>query len=157
VINSTFNVTNLPRNTAGASSAIYSGVTKLAAPTARPIIERPTIISHTDGANACNTAPTMNRMSAMRITRLRPSESASRPLRGEMSSAKSEVEAAMRDLSSVVSGREEREVLIETSVADMTPVSSVPCTRISLDSRSGNVAERIAIGTEYTHSQTAAR
>lgn len=47
VTKSTFNVTNRPRNFAGASSAIYSGTTKLAAPTASPTIDRPTTITHT--------------------------------------------------------------------------------------------------------------
>lgn len=41
---------------------------------------------------------------------------------GEASSAKNEVHDVMRLLSSVVSGRDERSVPMETRVEDMTPV-----------------------------------
>lgn len=67
----------------------------------------------------------MNRMSATKMTRLRPRVLASWPEIGETKRAKREVEAAMRDLSTVLSSWEESEVPIETSVADMTPVSTV--------------------------------
>ena len=45
----------------------------------------------------------MNRMSATRITRLRPRVLASWPEMGETKRAKRDVEAAMRDFSTVVS------------------------------------------------------
>jgi hypothetical protein len=124
VTNSTFRVTSLPLNIDGASSAMYRGVTKLAAPTARPIIERPITMIHTEVVRACNRAPRMKRMSAIRMTRFRPRESARRPLTGETRSAKREVDAAIKDLSSVVRAREDRDVPMETKVADITPVSS---------------------------------
>jgi hypothetical protein len=66
----------------------------------------------------------MKRTSPIRITRFRPRESARRPLTGETRRAKREVDAAIKDLSSVVRGREDRDVPIETRVADITPVSS---------------------------------
>lgn len=43
---------------------------------------------------------------------------------GDASRAKSDVEDVMTDLSTEVSSRSDSEVPIETSVADMTPVSS---------------------------------
>lgn len=61
----------------------------------------------------------------MIMTRLRPRESERRPLIGETMSAKREVDAAMRDLSRVVRAREEREVPMQTRVAEITPVSSI--------------------------------
>lgn len=69
-------------------------------------------------------APMMKRMSASRMTHFRPRRSARMPEVGETRSAKREVHAVMRDLSRVVRGRDEREEPMETSVADMTPVSS---------------------------------
>lgn len=48
--------------------------------------------------------------------------SASRPVSGLKSKAKREVLEVMRDLSRVVSGRAERDVLMETRVEDITPV-----------------------------------
>lgn len=44
---------------------------------------------------------------------------------GETSKAKSDVEDVIIDLSSEVKARSERELPIETSVAEMTPVSSI--------------------------------
>lgn len=60
----------------------------------------------------------------MRITRLRPWVFASWPLMGETKRAKREVEAAIRDFSTIVNGPDETEVPMETSVAEMTPVST---------------------------------
>lgn len=54
---------------------------------------------------------------------------------GEMRSAKRAVAEVMRDLSSVVRGCP-RELLIETRVAEMTPVSSV-CDPVSIHSSIG--------------------
>lgn len=62
------------------------------------------------------------RMSAVRTTVLRPRASARTPESGDASRAKKEVAEVMRDLSRVVSGREERSELMEMSVEDMTPV-----------------------------------
>jgi hypothetical protein len=66
-------------------------------------------------------------MSATRMTRFRPRESARRPVRGEARRAKKEVAEVMRDLSRVVSGREERDVFIEIRVEDITPVLQYRC------------------------------
>lgn len=73
---------------------------------------------------AWTAAPRMNRISARSITFLRPRLSASNPLAGEIIRAKREVQAVMRDLSSVERGRLERDEPMETSVAEITPVSS---------------------------------
>jgi len=59
----------------------------------------------------------------MSTTRFRPNLSAKIPERGEMKRAKREVQDVIRDLSRVVSGAPSEE-LIETKVADITPVSS---------------------------------
>ena len=74
----------------------------------------------------------MKSRSASRITRLRPRELARRPLAGETRSAKREVEAAIIDLSKVVRGREEREVLMETRVEEITPVLMI-CEHTSVE------------------------
>lgn len=63
-------------------------------------------------------------MSARRMTFFRPKLSPSRPLAGEMARANRDVQAVMRDLSRVVRRRFERDVLTDTRVAEMTPVSS---------------------------------
>ncbi|KFY20083.1 hypothetical protein V491_04002, partial [Pseudogymnoascus sp. VKM F-3775] len=80
-------------------------------------------MTHTDIASACTSAPRTKRRSAMRMTRLRPRESARRPLMGETRRAKREVDAAIRDLSRVVREREERDVPMEMRAAEITPVS----------------------------------
>lgn len=77
----------------------------------------------TEEVAACITAPRMNAMSARRTTRFRPRASARMPEIGEMRSAKRAVADVIRDLSSVVKGCP-RELLIETRVAEITPVSS---------------------------------
>ena len=64
----------------------------------------------------------MNKRSAVRITGLRPTASASRPVKGEARSAKKDVALVMRLLSSVVRVREERSELIDIRVEDITPV-----------------------------------
>lgn len=56
--------------------------------------------------------------------RLRPSLSARWEEKGETRRAKREVEEVMMDLSKDVRRRLDREVSMETRVADMTPVSS---------------------------------
>jgi hypothetical protein len=66
----------------------------------------------------------MNRIPATSMTFLRPSPSARSPLAGDITKAKSDVQAVMRDLSTVERGRFEREVPMETRVAEITPVSS---------------------------------
>ena len=53
---------------------------------------------------------------------LRPRESASIPVSGDAIKAKKDVEDVIRDLSSVVSGRLEREVLMLMRVEEITPV-----------------------------------
>lgn len=58
------------------------------------------------------------------MTRLRPRRSARTEDSGEARSAKREVDDVMMDLSNDVRGRPESEVPIDTSVAEMTPVSS---------------------------------
>ena len=70
-------------------------------------------------------APIVKRMSAKRMTRLRPRRSARMEESGEKRRAKRAVEEVIIDLSKEVRGRLEREVSIETSVAEITPVSSV--------------------------------
>ena len=119
-----FKVTSRPLIGAGESSAIYKGAIKLPAPTARPTIDRPAIMPGTEGVTAWMTAPRMKAASARRTTRFRPRLSASIPDSGETIRAKSAVAEVMRDLSRVVKGWP-RELLIETSVADITPVSSL--------------------------------
>lgn len=56
------------------------------------------------------------------MTRWRPRASLREPDSGEARRAKSEVEDVIRDLSRVVSAREERSVPMETRVEEMTPV-----------------------------------
>lgn len=53
---------------------------------------------------------------------MRPRESASIPVSGDAISAKKDVEDVIRDLSRVVSGRLEREVLMLMRVEEITPV-----------------------------------
>ena len=77
----------------------------------------PTLLVH-----ACNRAPSINRMSATRITVLRPYASARIPVRGEARSAKNEVQDVIKLLSRVVRGREERSVFMDMRVEDITPV-----------------------------------
>lgn len=125
VINTTVVVTRRPLCAAGASSAMYSGTTKLAPPTAAPTMERPATMLTTVVLPAWSRAPVMKRISATRMTRLRPRESASSEANGEMSRADSEVHEVMMDLSSEVSVLPESEVPIDTRVAEMTPVSSL--------------------------------
>ena len=68
----TLKATNLPRISTGATSDRYKGTIYEAAPTPRPITKRPTISHAIDGAKAIKAAPTVNKTSATRITRLRP-------------------------------------------------------------------------------------
>lgn len=125
VTHRTFSVTRLPRWRAGASSATYRGVAKLAAPTAAPTTARPATIPGTVELRACRAAPAANSRSAARITGRRPKASARTEAKGEAKSARSDVLDVMRDLSREVRRREEREGPMETSVAEITPVSSV--------------------------------
>jgi hypothetical protein len=67
----------------------------------------------------------MKRMSASRMTFFRPKLSASRPLAGEISKAKRDVHAVIRDLSRVVRERLESDVPMDTRIAEITPVSSI--------------------------------
>lgn len=67
----------------------------------------------------------MKSKSASRITRLRPQASARMEDSGEAIRARSEADDVMTDLSSEVSSLSERDVPIDTRVADMTPVSSL--------------------------------
>jgi len=66
----------------------------------------------------------MNKPSATRITLFRPSESARMEANGETRRAKNDVHEVMMDLSRELRALPEREVPIETRVADITPVSS---------------------------------
>ena len=125
VMNMTLTVTRAPRQRRGAASAMYSGVTKLAAPTPAPTTARPTTMAPTDPASACAAAPTANSRSAPSITALRPARSASADDAGDAASASSDVALVIRDLSSVVSGRDS-DGPMETKVAEMMPVSSGP-------------------------------
>jgi hypothetical protein len=61
-------------------------------------------------------------MSAINMILLRPSASARTPVSGEARSAKNDVDDVIKDLSSVVSGRLDRDEFIEIRVEDMTPV-----------------------------------
>jgi hypothetical protein len=74
--------------------------------------------------SACTTAPMTNRTSATSITRFRPKASARMDEKGDTRSAKRAVEEVMIDLSVDVSSRPDRDVPMDTSVAEMTPVSS---------------------------------
>jgi hypothetical protein len=67
----------------------------------------------------------MNSTSAINMTRLRPKESAMWEEKGDINRAKSAVLEVITDLSKELSSRFERDVPIDTRVADMTPVSSV--------------------------------
>jgi len=125
VMKTTVVVTSRPRCAAGASSAMYSGTTKLAPPTAAPTMERPATMLATVVLPAWSRAPVMKSISATRMTRFRPSESARSEANGETRRANSEVHEVMMDLSSEVSALPESEVPIDTRVAEMTPVSSV--------------------------------
>jgi hypothetical protein len=73
-------------------------------------------------ASACAAQPRAKATSAASSARRRPRASASGAASGAASRAKSEVAEVMRDLSAAVRGRAEREVLIATRVAEMTPV-----------------------------------
>jgi hypothetical protein len=134
VINRLEIVTIRPLHGPGDSSPIYSGTTKLALPTAAPTTPLPAIMPHTLPVQACHSAPTTKRMSAVSMMVLRPSASARTPDSGETRSAQKEVAEVMRDLSRVVRGREERSELMETRVEDMTPVLQVPDQHYVLDS-----------------------
>jgi hypothetical protein len=127
VMNNVDITTSLPRKGLGESSDMYNGTTKDALPTAKPTMERPMIIPQTPVVQACHEAPSIKRTSAPRTTVLRPRESARMPESGEASRAKREVQDVIRDLSSVVSGREERSEPMETSVEDITPVLRNNC------------------------------
>ncbi|KJZ78804.1 hypothetical protein HIM_01577 [Hirsutella minnesotensis 3608] len=74
--------------------------------------------------SACSSAPATKSASAYSSTRRRPSRSASTDDSGDAASAKSDVDDVMTDLSRDVSVRPESDVPMETSVADITPVSS---------------------------------
>jgi hypothetical protein len=115
-------VTSLPLNALGASSLMYIGTTKLALPTAAPTTLLPIIMPHIVVEKACIRAPATNRMSAIRMMLRRPSASASTPVRGDARSAKKEVDDVIRDLSRVVRGRLDSDVLIDIKVEDITPV-----------------------------------
>lgn len=121
VINNTLKVTNPPRKAEGESSEIYSGTTKLAAPTARPTILLPPIIPHTLVVTACQRAPVTKRTSAVARTLFRPSLSAEMPARGLATRAKRLVQEVIRLLSRVESGRD-KSGPIDTRVEEMTPV-----------------------------------
>ena len=90
-----------------------------------PTTARPATMAATELLHACTAAPTAKSTSARRMTRLRPSRSARTEEKGEMRSARSEVEEVMMDLSRAVRGRAERDVPSETRVEEITPVSSV--------------------------------
>jgi hypothetical protein len=70
------------------------------------------------------TAPRMNAKSARRTTRFLPRLSARIPETGDTRRANRAVAEVIKDLSRVVNGWP-RELLIETNVAEITPVSSV--------------------------------
>jgi hypothetical protein len=74
--------------------------------------------------HAWTTAPSTKRMSANRMTFLRPKRSAKPDESGETMSARRAVDDVMMDLSIELSARCDSESPIETRVADMTPVSS---------------------------------
>ena len=100
---------------------------KLPAPTASPTTARPAIMAGTEKEAACKSAPKVKAESARMMTFLRPRLSARTPETGEIRRAKRAVAEVMRDLSRVVKGWP-KELLIETRVDEMTPVSSeVPC------------------------------
>lgn len=149
VMKMTFMVTNLPLCSAGASSAMYSGTTKLAAPTAIPTILLPTTITQTVEHAACTPAPRTNSTSATSITLFLPRLSARTDENGEIKSAKREVEAVMSDLSRELSGRLERDSPRETRVDDMTPVSS-----LGLDVNTTHFVSEIRMR-KHTYNQTA--
>src|SRR5690349_9547402 len=120
----TFMVISLPLYSFGASSAMYSGTTKLAAPTAIPTTLLPRTMTVTVEAKAWIRAPSVKRRDASKMTRLRPKLSARTEENGEMTRAKSEVEEVMIDLSRGVRCRDEREEPRDTRVEEITPVSS---------------------------------
>jgi hypothetical protein len=82
----------------------------------------PSIIPHTSFVTACVNAPTVNKMSATRITLLRPSLSARIPASGLATKAKRLVQEVIRLLSKVVSERFDRSEPIDTRVEEITPV-----------------------------------
>jgi hypothetical protein len=127
VMNRAETVTSLPLNALGASSLMYMGTTKLALPTAAPTTLLPTIMPDTVDENACIRAPATNRMSAIRMILRRPSVSARTPVRGDAKSAKKEVDDVINDLSRVVRGRLERDVLMDIKVEEITPVLQRNC------------------------------
>lgn len=107
----------------------HIGTTRLAAPIASPTMLLPAIIPHTDPVTACHSAPAVKRTSAIRIIFCRPSLSARIPARGLAIRAKRLVQDVISDLSSVVRGRLDRSLPMETRVEDMTPVlhANVSC------------------------------
>jgi hypothetical protein len=122
VMNRLETVTNLPLHCAGAISEIYSGVTKLALPTARPITLLPRIIPHTVVLKACHTAPSTNSASARSITLFLPNPSANSPDTGETRRANSDVLDVIKLLSRVVNALPLRLEPTDTRVEDITPV-----------------------------------
>jgi hypothetical protein len=78
----------------------------------------------TEEAIACIIAPRMKAKSANKTTTFLPNLSAKYPDTGEIKRAKRAVADVMSDLSSTVSSWPSDEP-IDTSVADMTPVSSI--------------------------------
>lgn len=100
----------------------YSGETRLAAPTPSPTILLPIVIPSTVTVSACHNAPNPKRLSATKITDLRPNRSASIPASGLAIKANKLVQDVTRLLSSTVKGRLDRSVPTETSVEEMTPV-----------------------------------
>lgn len=115
-------MTMRPRNFDGASSEMYNGTTRLAAPTARPTILLPSIMVQTLAAKDCSNAPIVNRASAIIIIHLRPSLSARMPASGLARRAKKLVLEVIRLLSRVVRERWERSEPMETKVDEITPV-----------------------------------
>lgn len=89
-----------------------------------PTTARPSTMAATVSLTAWMAEPTAKSASAMSTTRRRPSRSASTDEKGDTSSASSDVTDVMTLLSSAVSSRPESAVPIETSVEEMTPVSS---------------------------------
>lgn len=74
----------------------------------------------------------MKSTSARRMTRLRPTASARTDENGEIKRANKAVHEVMTDLSRDVRVLLDRDLSIETSVAEMTPVSSARCPPFSL-------------------------
>lgn len=115
-------VSDGPSSFLGVEWLTYNGVTKLAAPTARPTTLLPSIMPHTWPVTACIKAPRVNRTSATSITLRRPSLSANIPAKGLANKAKRLVQDVIRLLSRVVRTRSDRSEPIDTRVEEMTPV-----------------------------------